>query len=1069
MVVPMPPNLRNFNLWVILSGDLFLVTTAYYVAYLIRFDGAIEPQYMHAFWSTVFWIVPLYLTTFAVFGLYNGMWRYISIIDSLNILKAVVIASVFTIAMILLLHRFDGFSRSVFIINGLLVFLLIGGFRICIRFLYSQPIRYDLSSPLNKSRRKNLLIVGAGYAGEKLIRELQGNKGLTYRLVGLIDDNPEKQKARLHGVPVFGSLDKLGELVDKYAVEEIAIAIPSASVRQMRRIIEACKKTPAKYKTLPSMGDIIQGKVTFSELREVRYEDLLKRAPIELDNRSICRYLTDKRVLVTGGAGSIGSELCRQIAAFSPKSLIILERNESGLHELVLDIKAAFPELNVLPALAAVQNSERMTHIFSCHRPQVVFHAAAYKHVPMMESHPWEAVFNNVLGSRIVLQHCRSFGVQRCVMVSTDKAVRPTNVMGATKRLVELLTQGYAELNHARYMAVRFGNVLGSVGSVLPLFKKQIAAGGPVTVTDPNMTRYFMTIPEACSLILQSGAYGRGGEIFVLKMGTPVRIDEMARDLISLSGFQPGKDIEIRYTGLRPGEKLFEELITQGEDIQKTQHEDIMILAVENGLAGHELEAHVDELIALARKSDGPAIKRKLNEIIPEYRPWKDDDALPSKVNATQSVIAAGQHLAERSLSPQVGSDLRQVAAQDRLLLELLSMTAKRGSRIAFEALPIPDWEKLIQSALKHQVAALLYLQLKRAEMCEPIPQKIAERLRKIYLHSAKTGIRQQYWLGRILHLLEERDLPVLVLNGLHIGENIYRNIAAKPVSGVNLFLSANSMLQKRSLQKRIDQYAKISKMDIRIGVKMYYPGFEQEIHPRRIWQRSQVAEVAGCKVMIPCPEDLLLHLCLKFVCFYRYRFSGIQTLCDIREVLDKYENELDWDIVRGESERLAMANAVGLTLILAKDLLHAPVAVKAIQMFVPEDQLSLVKRFALKFIFDDHHAHHTLPPQFLELWESGFLINKIFALQKLIFAAPSTVAKKSIYQNDTYLFNRNIKKEVSCALGNCAQAAAMLLARDRQSMDLLRKQQQDTLIWEWIYGKRQFSEKINSTTHLMS
>ncbi|MGD9210504.1 MAG: polysaccharide biosynthesis protein [Desulfobacteraceae bacterium] len=1061
----MLPNLFRFNLWGILSIDFFLVTIAYYGAYLIRFDGAIEPEQMRIFWATVFWIVPLFIITFAVFRLYSGMWRYTSITDSLDLLKAVVIASSFAIVIILMFNRFDGCSRSVFIINGLLIFLLTGGFRICIRFLFSLPIRYDLLPPRNKFfRSKNLLIVGAGSAGEKLIRELRENKGLAYQIVGLIDDNPQKHNLRLHGVLVLGSLDKLGDLVGKYEVEEIAIAIPSASIRQMRRIIEACKKTPAKYKTLPSMGDIIQGNVTFSQLREVRYEDLLKRAPIDLDNDSICQYLTDKRVLVTGGAGSIGSELCRQIAAFSPNELIILERNESGLHELMLDIKAAFPELNVIPALAAVQNQERMTHIFSCHMPQVVFHAAAYKHVPMMEIHPWEAIFNNVVGSRMVLQHCHRFDVQCCVMVSTDKAVRPTNVMGATKRLVELLTQSYAAMNHTRYMAVRFGNVLGSVGSVLPLFKKQIAVGGPVTVTDPNMTRYFMTIPEACSLILQSGAFGREGEIFVLKMGTPVRIDDMARDLISLSGFQPGEDIEIRYTGLRPGEKLYEELITQGEGIQKTQHEDIMVLSVDGSDVGKDLETHVDELIALAHQGDGGGIKRKLNEIIPEYRPWKDGGTLTSGVNTAQSVLPTGRHSVEAFSSTKAGSCLPLVAVQDRLLLQVLSMTGEKSSRIPFEALPIPDWEKLIQSALKHQVAPLLYLQLKRAKMCERLPLKIDERLRKIYLYSAKTGMRQQYWLGKILHLLMERDLQVLVFNGLHIGENIYHNIAAKPVSDMNLFLSAGSMLCKRPIQKQIDQYMQNSGMDIHISVKIHYPGFEQELHPCSIWQRAQSAEVAGCKVMVPCPEDLLLHLCIKFVCFYQYKFAGIQTLCDIREILHQHGATLDWNIVRNESGKLAMANAVGLTLILAKDLLHAPVAAKAVQMFVSEAQLSFVKRFALQYIFDEKYSHKTLPPHCLELWESESLFNKARALQKLIFTRPLTVTKKPVYQSNTYRFIHAYKREITCTLGNCAQAVAMLLAKDRQSMDQLRKQQQNTLIWEWIYGKRQFSEKINTT-----
>jgi FlaA1/EpsC-like NDP-sugar epimerase len=495
----MKPAFRNINLYIILCGDALLVAAAYWGAYLIRFEGLPPWGHRQAFAGTIFWILPLFLACFAIFSLYRGMWRYTSVLDSFNLFKAVATASAAAMLVVLLAYRFDGFSRSVFIIHGLLVFLLVGGLRVFIRLLHCQPKGLDPFSLFRKSSgaRKRLLIIGAGSAGEKLIRELQENKGLEYDIAGLIDDSPSKYRQRLHGVSVLGNVDQIGELVDRHQVDEIAIAIPSASRRKMRRIIDACKKSQAAYKTVPGIGEIIQGRVALSRLREIRYEDLLRRSPTPIDNDIVCRYLTAQRVMVTGGAGSIGSELCRQIAAFSPRKLIIVERNESALYELALDIQSAFPELEVVSALAAVQNRDRMEHVFSRHDPQVVFHAAAYKHVPMMEIHPWEAIFNNVVGSRVVLTMCRQFAVDRCVMVSTDKAVRPTNVMGATKRFVELLTQSHAAACGTRYMAVRFGNVLGSVGSVLPLFQKQIAAGGPVTVTDPRMTRFFMTIPEA--------------------------------------------------------------------------------------------------------------------------------------------------------------------------------------------------------------------------------------------------------------------------------------------------------------------------------------------------------------------------------------------------------------------------------------------------------------------------------------------------------------------------------------------------------------------------------------------
>jgi FlaA1/EpsC-like NDP-sugar epimerase len=366
---------------------------------------------------------------------------------------------------------------------------------------------------------------------------------------------------------------------------------------------------------------LIEGRVTASAVREVRYEDLLGRTPVDLNIAQIGSYLNGKRVMVTGGAGSIGSELCRQIARFKPQQLILVERNESALYELALALRRKNPGLDVLSVLGTIQHRGIMAQVFDNYLPQTVFHAAAYKHVPMMEQHPWEAIFNNVVGSKIIIDLCANSLVERCVVVSTDKAVRPTNVMGATKRMVELITKCYAADSKCRFMAVRFGNVIGSSGSVLPLFKAQIEDGGPVTVTDPEVTRYFMTIPEACSLILQAGGLGQGNEVFVLKMGTPVKIDNMARDMITLSGFIPEKEIEVRYTGLRPGEKLFEELITEGEDVMPTEHNDIMVLKPVDCLPSDVIDRSIKKLEDLALKRDSNGIKMALCKLIPEYCP----------------------------------------------------------------------------------------------------------------------------------------------------------------------------------------------------------------------------------------------------------------------------------------------------------------------------------------------------------------------------------------------------------------------------------------------------------------
>jgi len=510
----------------------------------------------------------------------------------------------------------------------------LGGYRLGIRLYYqhksnSERPFFDASG----NSYKRLLIVGAGDASEKLLREIRENRNLRYDVVGLLDDDISRLRKTIHGIPVLGTLNDMEKIAKTSTVDEIVIAIPSASAIEMRRFVECCEKAGLPYKTLPAVSELLDGKVSVNAVREVRYEDLLRREPVHLEQALIGKYLTDKIVMVTGGAGSIGAELCRQIAQFKPAMLILADRSESGLYETELELMARYPDLNTVPVLGPIQYRYLMERVFKKHSPQVVFHAAAYKHVPMMETQPWEAIFNNIVGSQTLLDLCHLHGVDRVVVVSTDKAVRPTNVMGASKRVVELITQIYAREYNSRYMAVRFGNVVGSAGSVLPLFQKQIERGGPVTVTHTEVTRYFMTIPESAQLILQAGAIGRGGEIFVLKMGTPVRIDDMARDLIKMSGLKPDLDIEVKYVGLRPGEKLYEELITEGEGIQETQHEDIMVLNCENGSCLSELNGHIEELVGLAEACDAEGIRKALKRIVPEYSPW----ASPGEIVQSES------------------------------------------------------------------------------------------------------------------------------------------------------------------------------------------------------------------------------------------------------------------------------------------------------------------------------------------------------------------------------------------------------------------------------------------------
>ena len=618
-------NIKKRNLWFMLVGDMSIIITAYYLSYYLRFDGQIVLNELENFKTTLIWIVPLKLAVLYFFGLYKGMWRYTGIHDLIELINANVVSTVFIMAAIFITHRFISFSRGVFIIDLMLCFLLLSGFRLIVRLSlgYRRTFIQNLFATFrNTDGYKNILIIGVSNMGENLAREISENPLMKYHVQGFADDDPALLKQEIHGIPVLGCIEDIRRIVKQFSIDEMIIAVSSASASEVRRIVGICKKTSLPFRTIPNIDELMEGRITLKDLREVRYDDLLGRKPVRLDSKRIGNYLNGKNVLVTGGAGSIGSELCRQIARFEPAHLIIMDQNESALNSTELNLNAAFPDLKITPFLGSIVRQRRMKQGFDTFGPQVVFHAAAYKHVPVMERHPWEAVHNNVIGTRNLLEVCCQCGVERFVLVSTDKAVRPTNVMGVSKRVAEQFTMAYNMQNGARYMAVRFGNVVGSIGSVAPLFHKQIAQGGPVTVTHPEINRYFMTIPEACGLILQAGSIGLGGEIFVLKMGLPIKIADMARDIIKLHGYTPGKEIEIKYTGLRPGEKLYEELITDEENIQETIHDDIMVLNSDHHKSLSQMNRYLGKLVELALAGNTTGIKMYFQKIVPEYSPW---------------------------------------------------------------------------------------------------------------------------------------------------------------------------------------------------------------------------------------------------------------------------------------------------------------------------------------------------------------------------------------------------------------------------------------------------------------
>ena len=612
-----------------LACDASLFGLSLVMAYFFRFEFALTPEEAAQLQGVLLWAVPLKLAIFLVLGLYRGMWRYTSTQDFWRLLGAVTVSTLLIMALILVVHRFEGYSRAVFLMDGGLTFLLTGGLRMVIRTFYARFERNGWSLRAPAVQRKRILIIGAGAAGEKILREIIENEHLPYEVVGFIDNDSGKRGRSIHAVPVLGALPEMPAIVQKLEIQEVLIAVPSATGAQVRGIVETCKACGIAYKTLPGIGELIDGRVSVKALRDVNYEDLLGRSPVKLDMEGIQGYLAGKTVLITGCGGSIGAELCRQVVRFRPKALILLDANEANLFHVELELRNERRFGALQPVLGSILDRRLLISIFERHHPQVVFHAAAYKHVPMLEGNPWEAVFNNILGSRNVMELARRYAVERFVLVSTDKAVRPTNVMGASKRVTELLLRSFQAGADTRFMAVRFGNVVGSSGSVIPVFRKQIEQGMAVTVTHPEVTRYFMTIPEAAQLILQAGAMGEGGEIFILEMGTPVKIIDMARDLIRLSGREPERDVPIVFTGLRPGEKLYEELITVGEGIVPTGHEKIMVLRAD-GHAGlspspeeerTSLTDRLTELEAAAGRFDAAAIREKLREIVPEYTP----------------------------------------------------------------------------------------------------------------------------------------------------------------------------------------------------------------------------------------------------------------------------------------------------------------------------------------------------------------------------------------------------------------------------------------------------------------
>jgi FlaA1/EpsC-like NDP-sugar epimerase len=596
-------------IWLLQVG-IFAVSVI--TAFLLRFDLSIPPREMaHLGYALSVWVV-VKIIVFRLAKLDRGWWRLTSLHDLPRLAMGNLLGSlVGAFAILWLAPR--GFPRSVYVLDLLVCLLLTAGVRLAVKMFF-EASKFHASADA-----KRTLVYGAGDAGLSLVAEIRQNAGLPYKVIGFIDDDLKKAGLAIHGTKILGNGQKLAAMVQKYQIDTILIAIPSASGQQMTQILRRCQGADVSYKTVPGLGEIIKENGLAKQVRDVAVEDLLGRSPSRLDAEDIAGKLEGKVILVTGAGGSIGSELCRQIARFRPEAIVGYEISESALFHLELEMKVHFPGVPFCPEIGSIQKDQRLAEVLDRYHPSILYHAAAYKHVPMMEAHMFEAVENNVFGTYITAHAAAEHGVEDFVMISTDKAVRPTSIMGVTKRLAELAVNSLQN-GGTRFVSVRFGNVLGSNGSVIPIFKKQIAAGGPVTVTHPEMQRYFMTIPEASQLVLQASTMGRGGEIFVLDMGQPVKIVDLARNLILLSGLRPDKDIRIEFTGIRPGEKLYEELHMFEELTVPTQHEKVKIFTGPS-LAYDEMRTPIEILRKICADRDVIQLVLRLKEVVPDYNP----------------------------------------------------------------------------------------------------------------------------------------------------------------------------------------------------------------------------------------------------------------------------------------------------------------------------------------------------------------------------------------------------------------------------------------------------------------
>jgi FlaA1/EpsC-like NDP-sugar epimerase len=625
-LTPVPAVLLRYRKPLIILAHILVFAASPFLSFLLIHNMELKRNWLVLYPPLLLFVLIVKLPVFGLFKQYRGWWRYVGISDLTGIMRASLVSTFIIVTLWFIIGHIDSVIKrlpedleslarpleGICMADMFATILLLAGLRTLIR-LYFEEFR-----TVETGRLKRFLIVGSGDAGEELLRAIHRKPVAEYEVIGFIDDDSRKQGTLIHGLSVLGTVEELPKICEERNIDEIAIAMPSASHQERRRVVQVCSGKKIRFRTVPSITDIASGKLSVSQIKNVDINDLLGREAVELDLDSIEAFLKDKTILVTGAGGSIGSEMCRQVCNFKPKLLLLIEQAENPLFYMERELHKEFPDISIKAIVCNITDKVRVEGIFEKYKPEVVIHAAAHKHVPLMELNPGEAIKNNIVGTKTISDAANNYGSTNFVMISTDKAVNPTSIMGSSKRIAEMYIQGLSRISKTHFVTVRFGNVLDSNGSVVPTFKKQIAEGGPVTVTHPDMKRYFMTIPEASQLVLQAASMGKGGEIFVLDMGEPVKIIDLARDIITLSGFKPGEDIEIAFTNPRPGEKLFEELSIEGEDMQRTRHPKISIWK-NIPMDRDRLRSGINKLVTAGQTQNYNEIVNKIKELVPEY------------------------------------------------------------------------------------------------------------------------------------------------------------------------------------------------------------------------------------------------------------------------------------------------------------------------------------------------------------------------------------------------------------------------------------------------------------------